>query len=334
MSEAARSLWTNRLSHLAPSLVERIDVVGLGENSIDHVCLFDGPPSLKGDVALDGYADRPGGQIATAVLACARLGLRGAYLGSVGGDAAADQVLTPLREAGVDLSGVARVRGAVTRSAVILVDRTSGDRTVLSHRDARLALAPAQFRRDAIEGARVLLLDAVDPDAAQWAASIARAAGIPVVLDADRPWPGLETLLGLVDFPIVARAFAEELGQTGRVREGLRVLASHGARLAVVTLGEQGAIACGGADQLESPTYKVTVRDTTGAGDAFHAGFIFGLLQGCDAVGCLRFGSAVAAINCQAWGAQGGLPTRAELERYMGEHEPASGVGIEPIREG
>ena len=69
----------------------------------------------------------------------------------------------------------------------------------------------------------------------------ARAAGIPVVLDAESTWEGAEVLLDLVDFPIVSRQFAEEWGETGSVRDGLRALASRGPRLAVVTLGERPA---------------------------------------------------------------------------------------------
>jgi sulfofructose kinase len=100
-------------------------------------------------------------------------------------------------------------------------------------------------------------------------------------------------------------------------------LASFGARLSVVTLGEWGALAAGADGQLDSPAYRVKARDTTGAGDAFHAGFIWGLIQRLDVEAVLRAAHAVAAINCEALGAQGGLPRRSELERFLESQAPA-----------
>lgn len=250
----------------------------------------------------------PGGQIASAVLGCARLGLRCAYAGSVGDDPAAEVILRPLREAGIGLGGVRCRSGATSRSAVILVERRSGERSVLGFRDPRLALRPEELDADAIVRARVLHLDAVDPEASAFAARRAREAGVAVVLDADAVAPGLDALLPLVDFPIVSRSFAEEWGGTGSVRDGLAAVSGPGTRLAVATLGAAGALARCDEGWLESAAFDVAVTDTTGAGDAFHAGFIWGLLQGRDARGVLRAAHAVAALNCTALGAQAGLP--------------------------
>lgn len=300
------------------------DVLGIGEISLDHVCVVEEMPRSGAGIQLLGYARRPGGQVATTVLACARLGLRAGIVGGVGGDDAAEVVLAPLREAGVDLSGVARVAGAETRLAIILVHRASGERTVLGHRDPRLALDPARIERERerILGARVLHLDARDPKAAMAAARIAREAGIPVVLDAERSWPGAEALVELADFPIVSRRFAEEWGETGSVRDGLRALASRGARLAVVTLGELGAIGSSSGRDFESPAFPVEARDTTGAGDAFHAGLIWSLLRGHDAERALRVANAVAAMSCEAPGAQGGLPTADAVGDFLATRRP------------
>ena len=315
-SEDHHPLWSSRLRETP------FDVFGIGENSLDRVVLVDEHPPQGAEVPVQGTIHQPGGQIATAALACARLGLRAAYAGTVGDDAAARFALSPLRAAGVDLRQVVTVPGVRTRSATILVHRFSGQRTVLAHRDARLTLRPEQLDRNAICQARVLHLDARDPEAATWAANVARAEGIPVVLDADRVWRGMEGLLSVVDFPIVAREMAEELGGTGSVRDGLRALSSFGAQLAVVTLGEWGALVRNDEGEFESPAYRVKARDTTGAGDAFHAGFVWGLVHGLSRVGVLRAAHAVAAMNCEALGAQGGLPTRRELESFLGSHTP------------
>ncbi len=298
------------------------DLVGIGQCSIDHVCRVDGIPALGGKAAMLGYDLLPGGQVATAMLAAARFGLRTAYVSSVGDDAIAEFVLAPLAEAGVDLGGVRRVSGTATRLAVILVDRASGERTVLGHRDSRLQLTAIDVPAARIEGARGLLVDAEDAAVSREAAIVARHAGVPVVADVDAPGPGVEALLAAVDFPIVSRSFAETISSDGTVRGGLDRLVQFGARMAVATLGDRGCLARVGDREIASPAFPIAPRDTTGAGDVFHAAFAWGLLEGFSGERLLRTANAAAALACRGLGAQGDLPTRAELEAFLREREP------------
>ncbi len=301
-----------------------LDVLGVGESSCDTLCITDEPPDFGGKQELAAYAVCAGGQVATAVLACAKLGLRAGLIGSVGDDPQAEVALAALREHGVDLAGVKVVPGAPTRQAVILVDRASGERAVLGHRDPRLSLSASELNRDLMRRARALHLDTTDPELSVWAAQVARSEGIPVMLDADRRWPNADKLLATVDFPVVSRRLAEELGGTGSVRDGLRSLGCHGARLAVVTLGNLGALAGAGERIWQSPGFRVPVADLTGAGDGFRGGFLWALLEGFDPAQVLRVANAVGALNCQALGAQGGLPNRSELESFLRSHSPES----------
>jgi sulfofructose kinase len=316
MSSADEVLWPGALPGGA------LDLIGLGESSVDTVCVTDAEPAFGDKQALYSISMQPGGTVATAVLACARLGLSTGLLGSVGDDGAAELALAPLRDAGVDLSGVQMVAGATTRRAVVLVSHGSGERAVLGYRDPRLGLAPGDLDGNSIRRARSLLLDASDPDLSTWAAGIARQQGIPVVLDADQAWPRPERLLGLVDFPVVSRRLAEEFGGTGSVRDGLRFLLGHGSRLAVATLGELGALATSGERTFQSPGFRVKVEDLTGAGDGFHGGFIWALSAGLSVARALRVANAVGALNCQALGAQGGLPTQTELQSFLHDRSP------------
>jgi sugar/nucleoside kinase (ribokinase family) len=177
-------------------------------------------------------------------------------------------------------------------------------------------------RRDEIEQGGVLHLDAQDPDLSTWAAGVAREAGIPVVLDADTLCPEIDPLLRRVDFPIVSREFAEQHFGSRDPLDSLRELAALGARFPVVTLGDRGAIAGGREGVIESPAFDVDVRDTTGAGDVFHAAFIRGLIDGMGEAEILRAANAAAGMNCRALGAQGGLPSREELQAFLREAEP------------
>lgn len=293
-----------------------LDVVGLGECSLDQICVVDEFPAGAEKRPLLRHTTEPGGQIATAMLGCARLGLRAGYLGAVGDDPASEQVLAPLERAGVETTDVRRVAGAQTRTALIVVRQRDGERSVLAHRDPRLDIDPTSLDARQITRARVLHLDASDPDAALWAARTARENGIPVVLDADSLGPAPDRLLEVIDFPVVSRELAEEWGGTGSPADGLAKLAGWGARLAVVTCGSEGALARLGEQTIRSASFAdeaAEVVDTTGAGDAFHAGFIWGLLQGWPAERVLRVANVVAGIACTRLGAQQGLPTRSEV---------------------
>lgn len=292
-----------------------LDLLGVGECSLDTRVLVEAlpPPGGKGRVL--EWRELPGGQVATALLAAARLGLRAAYAGAVGDDARAEPVLAPLRRAGVDVSRVVRVAGAATRAALILVERGTGERTVLGQRDEKLGEGRAELAQLALGGARLLLLDASDLMLATALAERARAEGVPVLLDLDAAAPGFERLLAQVDFPVVSRGFAE--AAYGGAEPALARLAALGARLPVVTLGAEGALAWAGGRRLASPGFAVEAVDTTGAGDVFHGAFAWGLLQGLGAAELLRVANAAAAFACTGPGAQGALPDAREIQALL-----------------
>jgi sugar/nucleoside kinase (ribokinase family) len=300
-------------------------VVGLGQISLDRVVTVPHWPRAGEKVALAAApALQPGGQIATAVLAAVRLGCSARLLGSVGGDRDGELALAPLRAAGVDLAGVRRVPGIATRSALVLVAARDGERSVLGHRDAQLALRPADLSRDAIRGARVLLVDAEDPDAARWAAAAAREAGVASVLDVERADRDRIALARSVDFPIVSESFAVEISKTDRLAEDaarslLEELVGAGARMAVITRGARGAIAFTRAGHLARPATPVDAVDTTGAGDVFRGAFAWALLGGANASRALALAAAAGALACRGAGAQGALPTRDEVEGEAGD---------------
>ena len=321
MNSGAAPLWPPRAAGDGP------DVMGIGQISLDRVCIVEelAPPGAKSRL-LETH-ERPGGQVATAMLACAKLGLRAAYVGVVGDDAAAEAALEPLRLAGVDLSGVQRVSGARTRQAVVLVEQGSGERVVFGQPDPPLRPGAEGLEPERIARCGALHVDASDPDTAGWAVNLARAAEVPVVLDADAPGPGVSELVAKVDFPIISGTFDESLKSDLVSGRALQTIHAPTARLLVATLGARGAIARAGDRLIESPGFRVEVRDTTGAGDVFHAGFVWALLEGRDAEEVLRAANAAAALSCRGLGAQGGLPSRDEVEALLAGREPGAGDG-------
>lgn len=288
------------------------DVVGFGLNTVDHVCVVGRPPGADAKQRLRAYRVLPGGQIPTALIALQRWGLRTAYVGPFGDDAGGRAQRDDLLAAGVDLRAC-RTQACASQTSVILVDAVSGARSVLWDRPAELPLAAAQLDRGVLAGGRALLLDADDIETALLAAEWARAARSLVMLDVDEPGPRTGALLALTDAAVVSDTFPQRLTGAADLRTALRRMGASGPALAAATLGAGGALAYAGGSFVYTPAFRVPVVDTTSAGDLFHAGCLYGLLQAWPAATALRFASAAAALACSALGGRSSIPDLAEV---------------------
>ncbi|MBV8629951.1 MAG: carbohydrate kinase family protein [Silvibacterium sp.] len=302
----------------------RVDLVGVGLNATDTIIALPSFPAPGSKVEYSTVSVLPGGQVATTVVACRCWGLTTRYVGKLGDDDAAGLHRMEFGRAGVETQLVA-VPDCASPQSLIIVD-AAGERTVLCRRDERLVLQPSELERDWIVSARALHIDGHDTAAAIQAACWARQAGIPVVADLDEAYPGVEELLANVDYLIVSRNFPSQVTGEPRLEEALQCMCSrYGSVLTAATLGEHGVVAWDGSHFLHAAAYRVSVADTTGAGDIFHAGFIYGLLQGWALQRLLDFACAAAALNCTAAGARGRIAPLSEIEDLIaaGERYPA-----------
>lgn len=286
------------------------DVVGLGANSIDFVYLLPAFPQSEGWLSKMRISRRfvaAGGQTATALSACAHFGLRAKYLGATGCDDNGRLAREELERRGVDAADVV-VRDATNQYAVIVMDEHAGERTVLWDRDERLALDHGDLRLDSLESARLLHVDDVDQPSAIRGARRARELGLPVTSDLDRLTPLTADLVSAVTIPIFAEQLPSQLTGIDDVVGALRELRKGHDGLLIVTRGAAGALALDGDRVIESPGFHVDVRDTTGAGDIFRAGFIYATLRGWPTERALRFANATAGLSCTKYGAMNGIP--------------------------
>jgi len=303
---------------VAVPAVRDVDVVGLGQNTVDHLCVVERFPAPDTKQRLRARAVEPGGQIATALVALRRWGARAVYLGAFGDDEAGAVSRAALESEGIDVSHAPIRRSEANQLSVILVDARTGERTVLWHRPPALALAPDEVPRAIVTGARVLHLDGADGEAAVAAAAAARAAGVPTVADIDMALPELERLLPLVDVLIVSWEFARSLTGATRPEAALERLARHGGAVVGVTLGSAGALVAAGGRVLGVDGHAVTAVDTTGAGDLFHAGFIWAMLAGLELEAAVRLANSAAALQCMRLGGRHAIPTLAEARALAG----------------
>lgn len=297
---------------------QRVDVVGLGLNAVDTVLTVTEFPPIGGKEEAIQISRHAGGQIATAIVTCQRLGLKTRYVGKIGDDDAGNLQLQSLRAEGIDTTFVLKAPGAPNQLGLIIVDQATGERTVFWHHDSRLAVRPDELRLKAIRNARILLIDGCDVEACLAAAKTANQAGIPVVADFDTAYSGVEKLFPLVDYLIAPHNFFPAItGHNDPVRAMAHFSKVHGARILCVTLGQDGAMALEQDKFLYSPGFVVKAVDTTGAGDVFHGAFIYGVLKRWPLGHVLEFSNAMAALNCTKLGARGGIATAAEAENLI-----------------
>lgn len=279
----------------------RARVLGLGNACLDTVLELERLPGAGEKLPLLGAEALPGGQAAGAMVGCVRLGLEARFLLRTGDDPAGARIRAALAEAGVDLSPARIVAGVASASAHILRDR-AGERAVIWATPPGLAVAADDITPELFVGVDALYFDGRDGAACLRAAQMARELGIPVIADLDHHYPHTPTLLPWIDHLIVPAEFGEA--------------ATSGTR--VITRGSAGAVASvGGGRRLSSRAFPVAVVDTTGAGDAFHAAYIYALLDGADLEARLRFANAAAALACTQAGAQSALPTLAQVQTLL-----------------
>lgn len=294
----------------------RVDLVGVGLNATDTLIAVPQFPVRGSKVECPSVTVMPGGQVASAVIACQLWGLRTRYVGKLGDDPAAALHLDQFAKFGVDAQ-IITAPGCTSHQSFIIVD-PSGERTVMRRQDPNLVLRPAELNRDWIVNARALLVDGYDTAAATTAAKWAREAGIPVIADFDEAYPGIEDLTKNVDYLIVSRDFPQKICGERDLKKSLLVL-QHRFRCHVTaaTLGSGGVLAWDGEQFHHACAYRVSTVDTTGAGDIFHAGFIYGLLQDWPLQHQLDFACAAAALNCTGQGARGGIRPIDEIQTLM-----------------
>jgi len=298
------------------------DLVGVGLNATDTLILVSKFPAYAGKVAFSQEILSPGGQVASAMVACAELGLRVRYIGTVGDDERGRIQMDSLRGSGVNLDCVHVRTGCPNQTAYILIDESTGERTVLWRREECLRLEPDEIQPEMITSARMLHIDGHDTPAVSRAASIARKHGIPVTVDVDTIYHGFERVLPNVDYLIASSEFP---GQWTSERDPFKALemiqSEYRMKVAAMTLGAHGALALTEGKYVYSPAFVVNCIDTTGAGDVFHGAFCYAILQGLALREALDLSNAMAALNCMAIGARGGIKLLNQAKSLMARAE-------------
>jgi sugar/nucleoside kinase (ribokinase family) len=293
------------------------DVVGLGLNAVDFLCVIPKFPAFDTKTEIVHYEKQAGGQVATAMVACSKWGLRAKYIGKVGGNDLGMFSLTSIRETRVDVSSVTVERDARNQFALILIDEKSGERTIIWHRDKKLLYREGELSREDVCKGKILHVDGHDIDATLKAIKWAKEEGIFTVIDIDKVEEKTQDLIRDIDFLITSSTFGPKLTGIEDREKALLALRKHNKGFLCATLGSEGAMAVVGDRIMYSKGFEVEAVDTTGAGDVFHAAFIYGLIKNWDVAKILRFANAAAALKCTRMGGRA-VPTLEEMDSFLG----------------
>lgn len=299
---------------------KEFDVVGFGTNAVDYLIIVPEYPKFNSKIELDHYTEAAGGEIASTMAGLQRLGMKTAYAGRFGGDRAGEIGLASLVDEGVDVSFTETIDEAKTQVAFIMIDAASGERTILWQRDELLAYDEIDAPVDAAARCKVLHMTPHDTRACIRMAAKAKTNGAVISVDIDNLFDGIEDLLPLVDICITSAEFPQRLLGPTDLKQGLREISSRfGCAVTGATIGKNGSLVLCDDKVIQTPSFDIPggCVDTTGAGDAFRTGLLYGLLTNQTVEESCRTANAVAALKCRGLGARSTLPTVSDLKTLL-----------------
>ncbi len=299
---------------------KEFDVVGFGTNAVDYLIVVPEYPSFNSKVELENYTQLAGGEIASTMVGLQRLGLKTAYIGSFGTDQAGDFGLQTLRDEGVNVQFARQIEDTQTQIAFIIIDRQSGERTVIWKRDEKLAISPETAPIEIVRSTKIFHATPHDTLSCIKMAREAKKHGAIVSIDIDNTFVGLLDMIPLIDIFISSAEFPEKLVGIKDKKASLReIKCRFGCAIVGMTLGEKGSLILCNDEFIETDGYQVPngCKDTTGAGDAFRVGFLYGLLKGKTVETSAQMANAVAALKCREIGARTALPKEIELMEML-----------------
>ena len=301
-------------------MTEKTDFVGLGFCSNDYLATLPNIP-MDSKVQILEHLIQGGGPAATSTVAASRLGVKSAFISSVGGDEAGKMILSDLEKEGVSTKAIAVRKEQTSPVAYCWIDAPSGKRSVAWTRGDLTEITPDELDYELIANAKLLHLDGHHTAAAIAAAKFARKNNVLVNFDAGTMREGVPELLTYADILITSEEFARKVTGENDLDKAIFKLADTGAKVTGITMGELGSMVLAEGKILRCPAFKVDkVVDTTGAGDVYHTGFAVRYLETSDLMECMRFGSAVSAIKCGKLGGRTGIPSRQEVDEFLKKH--------------
>ncbi|UCF87631.1 MAG: hypothetical protein JSV71_02675, partial [Nitrospiraceae bacterium] len=290
--------------------------------SLDYLFVIDEFPLPDTKKEVHSWTACGGGPVATALVTLSLLGISCMFYGVIGDDESGRKIEESLRAENMEVRGLMKRPHSRSQTAFIAVEKMSGKRTIFWKRPSGESLKPEEISEGFLENADFLLLDGLMIEASLFAAALAKKRNIPVILDAGRVRERVLELALLCDYIVASEEFAIEFNQESGARlerpdEALSRMKSFGAKACTITLGDRGSITMADDKVFHTPAFRVNVVDTTGSGDVFHGGYIYGLLKDWNIEDVVQFATACASLKCRQLGGRAGIPTLEEVKTLL-----------------
>lgn len=297
------------------------DIIGLGQVTVDEIYILQFIPKIDEVVFVKKRVKQQGGMVTTALKTISRLGGSVEFIGGIGDDDNGKYVLDVFRDGNIDIKQVEIFKNQATAYSVILVDKKTGKRTIINNPGVQKA--DLKLKIPDITGAKIIHLDGSWFETAVESARLAREKGITISIDLSPSNYDSKVfeLIKLCNYIIVPWKFAKYHTMKATALMAGRKLLEYGPDVVIITKGRNGSLVISEDKEFEIPAFQVPVKDTTGAGDSFHGGFLFGLTKNYNLKEAVIFASAVAALNCTKIGGQGGLPTFQEVKKFLANYQ-------------
>ena len=295
---------------------KEFDAVGFGTNAVDYLITVPQYPKFNSKIELNDYQQLAGGEIASTMVGLRRLEMKTAYIGRFGKDSAGDFGLQTLRNENVNVEHAEQIENALTQVGFILIDEKTGERTVIWKRDEKLGYRPEEVPLEIVQKTKVFHATPHDAPACARLAREAKKHRAIISIDIDNIFDGIQEMIPLVDIFISSSEFPEKLLGIKDQKKALNEIKSRfGYPIVGMTLGEKGSLVLCENTFIETKGFAVPngCKDTTGAGDAFRVGLLYGLLKGENIETSFKMANAVAALKCREIGARTALPNETEL---------------------
>lgn len=296
---------------------KRWDIFGVGTSAVDDLVYVDRFPQPDEKLAMRGRQRQGGGQTATALVTAARHGARTAYCGRLSDDELSCFTLQALKNEGVDCSPVIRSPGCRPYHAIVIVDASTGSRTILYQSEG--VREPEEILPQWIESSRMIFFDQNFPRSGLQAARLAHAVNVPVVADLEKcSLPNLNQLLDQIDHLIVSQDFARQVTGLKEPQAMVEALAAANRAACVVTCGGDGGwYAEYDGPAQHYPAFRVAAVDTTGCGDVFHGAYAAAITRGESVTRAVTLASATAAIKATQPGGRAGIPGLDAVNEFL-----------------
>lgn len=303
----------------------KYNIVGIGASPLDTLMIVERFPTKREvqqtiDIAVNG-----GGPVGTALAASAKLGAKTAMIDRVGDDFAGISILNDFRKYHVDTSAIQIEKNGVSGSATILVEKSSGDRAIFFTPAATSELNDIAPFTDIIKSAQILHINGRHKKILPQAIKIAKENNVKVSFDggADRYNENNDFLARNADICILAKDFADKYTKETSVEKALVKIIDNGAQIAGITAGAKGSYIMDKnyAMYYQKAFIMENTVDTTGCGDSYHGGFLYGLVNGYSLQISAQIASAVAAMNMQKLGGRGNLPDFDKLKQFLSKYD-------------